>query len=278
MDEKYKVGDFTFCTREEYEKALEELDFISKLKANYDFSEPEKAESVLKRVDNGRISFQTKVGEQFVAYLEQRAMIPAVDDDDDAPRIYELVSDKNIEEASDEGESTTATSKTGQNSMSFIQFKPKTMYLLAAIFIATVILATGGIIATIILTKTVPQKENDSRHEYNVGIDKGKEEKNTVNGLDTQEEVAFADETFINRSCTKDEAMAYLTVFIPRAEGFSCRKTITDCGKRYYVLNPNNLNATFFVPVEGGEILFSDEEFEFEPLCRQMGRFINEVN
>jgi hypothetical protein len=50
-DKKYSLGEFTFDTQQEYERAKVELQVILKIKQKYDINNPEDAKNVLDAVN-----------------------------------------------------------------------------------------------------------------------------------------------------------------------------------------------------------------------------------
>ena len=75
MEEVYTLGKFSFDTEEEYQKALKELDLISKIKDKYDIYDPEVAKKVLDSIKTHSNSFSTKLGRTFIRLLQKNAGI-----------------------------------------------------------------------------------------------------------------------------------------------------------------------------------------------------------
>lgn len=64
--EEYKIGKFTFETKEEYGRALKEYALIKKIYAKYDISDAKIAE-----VLHGKFKASTIIGERFAEQLEK---------------------------------------------------------------------------------------------------------------------------------------------------------------------------------------------------------------
>lgn len=281
MEKIYEIGGLKFSSETEYRKALEELQFIAELQSKYDFSEPDKAKSVLKRIYNGRIKFSTQVGEKFENYLINRASCKN-ENAEDKTNFYEFVgTDKNAdakvwsmtlenekeeESAPEKADEEEKEEETTSSKRKHILSKGAMLGLVAVIAILVLLIP----ISQGLLKQSASQQKKVEEDNSQI-IDK---ETSSVgnelqqSGSETEAIIPFANETYINRACTVDEAIAYLMVLVPSAGRTKCVETITDCGKRYYKLENNTSERTYYVPVEGGEILFSDGDYNFEPLCR----------
>ena len=70
-DKKYSLGEFTFDTQQEYERAKVELQVILKIKQKYDINNPEDAKNVLDAVNKKGDVFKSSVGKAFINKLKR---------------------------------------------------------------------------------------------------------------------------------------------------------------------------------------------------------------
>nr|WP_278360897.1 hypothetical protein [[Ruminococcus] torques] len=63
-DKKYSLGEFTFDTQQEYERAKVELQVILKIKQKYDINNPEDAKNVLEVMNNELKHTDFKINEK----------------------------------------------------------------------------------------------------------------------------------------------------------------------------------------------------------------------
>lgn len=68
---KYSLGDFTFDTEQEYERAKAELQVILKIKQRYDINNPEDAGKILEAVNKKGDVFKSSVGRAFINKLKR---------------------------------------------------------------------------------------------------------------------------------------------------------------------------------------------------------------
>lgn len=72
MGQIYKLGNFTFNSKEEYEKALKELKLISAIKNKYDVNNRNIAKQILAKISEGEIRLETVVGKSFIRFLNEK--------------------------------------------------------------------------------------------------------------------------------------------------------------------------------------------------------------
>lgn len=70
-DKKYSLGEFTFDTQQEYERAKVELQVILKIKQKYDINNPEDAKNVLDAMNKKGDVFKSSVGKAFINKLKR---------------------------------------------------------------------------------------------------------------------------------------------------------------------------------------------------------------
>lgn len=71
MDNTYKIGNFSFNSKEEYEKALRELNIIKQLSGNVNLKDPVVARKVLISIKKNSIEFSTTIGKTFLKMLKE---------------------------------------------------------------------------------------------------------------------------------------------------------------------------------------------------------------
>ena len=72
MDNTYKIGNFSFNSKEEYEKALRELNIIKQLSGNVNLKDPVVARKVLISIKKNSIEFSTTIGKTFLKMLKKQ--------------------------------------------------------------------------------------------------------------------------------------------------------------------------------------------------------------
>ena len=73
QEKKYKLGDLTFDTEQEYREAAMDLKRIKGLMDRYNVEDPEQAKKILQSVKAHPETFRSPYGQKFVVKLEQTA-------------------------------------------------------------------------------------------------------------------------------------------------------------------------------------------------------------
>lgn len=72
MDAQFKIGNFTFDTLEEYQRAVKELKQIKTIRSKMDFDNIEQIKGFLANYNKSNIKFTTKVGNSFILGLTNK--------------------------------------------------------------------------------------------------------------------------------------------------------------------------------------------------------------
>lgn len=70
MEAAYKIGNFKFDTKEEYERALKEYDIIKKISGKVNLKDPEMAKKVYALIQKNSFKFTTSIGKSFLKLLK----------------------------------------------------------------------------------------------------------------------------------------------------------------------------------------------------------------
>lgn len=68
----YSIGNFTFETEEEFNKANEELQFINELKKQYNINDKDDAQKILDYLEANNKTFETSIGSWFIKMLDKK--------------------------------------------------------------------------------------------------------------------------------------------------------------------------------------------------------------
>lgn len=69
----YSIGNFTFETEEEYNKANAELEFINELKKQYNINDKDDAQKILEYLEANNKTFETSIGTWFIKMIDKKS-------------------------------------------------------------------------------------------------------------------------------------------------------------------------------------------------------------
>lgn len=71
----YSIGNFTFETEEEYNKANAELEFINELKKKYNINDKDDAQKIIEYLEANNKTFETSIGTWFIKMLDKKGNV-----------------------------------------------------------------------------------------------------------------------------------------------------------------------------------------------------------